>query len=532
MQLTQIAPAPQLNHPARWLALFGPGAIVASLTIGSGELVFSSRGGALFGYPLLGPFLLICLMKWALVFATARHMILTGAHPFQRWMDCPGPSGWLPIVFLLLAVVAFPIWVGFHAGTVGTLLASLFGTEAWWGGSTHFVWGLVTLLLVMGLVWTGGYQRLERVQLAVVGIMLACVTASLAWLRPDPLEMLAGMLGMFQLEYPGWVAENLELRDRPLWVELATYVGVIGGSGYDYLAYVSFLRDKHWGAAAGDVLDADQLTQLAADPHHAARRWIVAPLVDASLSFLIVFLFSAVFLTCGTLVLRPLQQVPSGSDLLTLQARFVAAGTPWLRPLYFVGALLAMLGTLYGTIEVAPCIARELQRALGGRQTDPRSLHRQVTGWVGLGAALLLIGSLATFRISGQSQPPGLIAILTPANLFTGVLACGLISWLAVWSDLRWLPRSLRMPWWLQAANWLGGALFCARDQSVLGPQSSCVATAVGSHDSGRLRAGEVAAMGVVAASQLTRFSGGWPRSTRATSAAPLVRISSIAAAE
>ena len=83
-----------LTNPASWLTLFGPGAIVASLTIGSGELLFSSRGGALFGYRLLGLFLLICLLTWALVLATARQMLLTGAHPFLRWMDCPGPRGW------------------------------------------------------------------------------------------------------------------------------------------------------------------------------------------------------------------------------------------------------------------------------------------------------------------------------------------------------------------------------------------------------------------------------------------------------
>lgn len=83
-----------------------PGGGIASLTIGSGELIFSSRGGAVFGCQLLSLFLAVCVFKWALVFATARHMILTGAHPFQRWMDLPGPRGWLPMAFLLLAIVS------------------------------------------------------------------------------------------------------------------------------------------------------------------------------------------------------------------------------------------------------------------------------------------------------------------------------------------------------------------------------------------------------------------------------------------
>lgn len=94
------------RSPASWLTIFGPGGGIASLTIGSGELIFSSRGGAVFGCQLLSLFLAVCVFKWALVFATARHMILTGAHPFQRWMDLPGPRGWLPMAFLLLAIVS------------------------------------------------------------------------------------------------------------------------------------------------------------------------------------------------------------------------------------------------------------------------------------------------------------------------------------------------------------------------------------------------------------------------------------------
>ena len=80
----------QSRNPLAWLTVFGPGAVIASLTIGSGELIFSSRGGALFGYRLLWFFLLVLLLKWALVFVTARHMVLRGAHPFQCWMELPG----------------------------------------------------------------------------------------------------------------------------------------------------------------------------------------------------------------------------------------------------------------------------------------------------------------------------------------------------------------------------------------------------------------------------------------------------------
>ena len=45
------------------LKIFGPGAIIASVTIGSGETVFPSRSGAIFGYSLLWCFVLGTVIK-------------------------------------------------------------------------------------------------------------------------------------------------------------------------------------------------------------------------------------------------------------------------------------------------------------------------------------------------------------------------------------------------------------------------------------------------------------------------------------
>jgi Mn2+/Fe2+ NRAMP family transporter len=55
--------------------------IIASVTIGSGELVWASRSGAIFGYQLLWCFLLAGVFKGVQVYVAARHMTLTGEHP-------------------------------------------------------------------------------------------------------------------------------------------------------------------------------------------------------------------------------------------------------------------------------------------------------------------------------------------------------------------------------------------------------------------------------------------------------------------
>ncbi len=389
-------------------------------------------------------------------------MVLTGAHPFQRWMELPGPRGWLPFVFFLLALPCFPIWVCFHAGTVGTLVSWLAGTEGMLQGTSHLVWGSIILAGVLVLSFTGGYARLERIQIVITFLMVFAVGLSLFWLKPDWSELLKGLLLPQPLTYPLWISSYPEIATRPVWVETVTYVGIIGGSGYDYLAYVSYIRDKGWGQAKDGIAAASQIEAMATDASHPNRCWIRACLIDCTLSFLAVFIFTAVFVACGTMILGPQEKVPSGTNLLALQAEFVTPIYPWLKWVYFVGAFLAMFGTLYGTIEVAPTVLREMLLAAGTFSGETRTAHSRLWSvlWAGVGGLVLLAGILLYALFARGKTPPGLVAILTPANLFTGVLACGLICVLNHWMDRRFLPPPLRMNGLLQALNLAAGALF------------------------------------------------------------------------
>lgn len=459
-----LAPPPAFTsrNPLLWLKYFGPGAVIASLTIGAGELIFSSRAGALFGYRILWFFLLVLLFKWVLVYVTGRQMILTGVHPFARWMDLPGPRGWFPAVLFLLALACFPVWVGFHAGTTGSLISWLAGTEGAWGDTAHYVWGAGLLGVVMVLVYAGGYAVLEKVQLWIVSVMLVCCVAALVLVRPDWGEFLAGFILPRPLAYPDWAASVKDLAGRPVWVEVVTYVGVLGGSGYDYLAYVSYLRDKGWGHAGSPGVSQEQLARIAAEQPEKLRGWLRVLAMDSTLSFLAVLFFTGVFVACGAVILGPQHKLPAGSNLLALQASFVTAIHPWLKPVYFVGAFLTMFGTLYGTIEVAPTILREFVIGMGGRMDDSelKRLRFRAVTWAGGGGLFVVLFCIGYGLLGKGGQPPGLVALLTPANLFTGVLACGLICWLNSWIERRFLPPAWRVNGVLAVLNLLAGGTF------------------------------------------------------------------------
>lgn len=478
-ELPAINPVPRALisvNPLEWLRVFGPGAIVASLTIGTGELIFSSRGGALFGYGILLPIALICLLKWTLAYSAARHMVLSGIHPFERWMDLPiGPRGWLTVLFFILAVTFIPVWASFHSSVLGDFLAWLTGTKRYLGGATIHLWGAGLLISVFILALAGGYSALEKIQIVIISCMLGAVIITLFLIGPDWLELLRGFIVPERLQYPEWLFSESsptarKIAAQPVWVELSLYVGVIGGASYDYLAYASYLRDKQWGYAAPATLTAG--SSGTASPAASARRltiddkslqlWIRAPLIDCTLSFLIVLVFSAVFVVSGKMLLGPAHQIPGDGAFLEHQAQFVTSVHPWLYPLYVVGAFLTMFGTLYGTVEIMPTILREMKLAVSKNGVSSETFRRirlMAIYWCSFAAFAVLAVSFVYQLRAGEAKPAGLTAILIPVNLFTGVFACGLICLSNVWMD-RSLPAAHRMPIILVALNLLGGLAF------------------------------------------------------------------------
>jgi hypothetical protein len=94
--------------------------------------------------------------------------------------------------------------------------------------------------------------------------------------------------------------------------------------------------------------------------------------------------------------------------------------------------------------------------------SDPDKIRRITILWIGIGGILVLIGNLGWQHITGATKPTALIAILTPANLFTGVLACGIICILSCWADRRCLAAPFKTPSLLTLLNAIAAVLFIA----------------------------------------------------------------------
>ena len=452
-----------------WLSLFGPGAVVASVTIGTGELIFSTRGGVLFGYNILFLFVFISLLKWVLVFGTSKHLLLTGIHPFRRMLELPGPRGWMALMFLMIILVAQPVWVSFHSSVLGNYFALLTGTTESLNGAAQFLWAVVMVAGVLCLSLFGGYNLMERVQIGVVaGLMVAAVT-SMVMYNPDYFEILKGFVTPVFGDYPEWIHEKPEfsgIAGTNKWVELTTYVGVIGGAGFDYMAYTTWLRDKRWGYAGANPPSPELIEEIANDPHHEARKWLKAPVIDCAISFSLIIIFSAVFVTSGVELLGPREAIPDSANMLGQQAEILTNVHHWLYPLYVAGAILTMFGTLYGTFEIGVAIVMEIMRSFNPAWADGRreTIERNVLLWqAGLGLLVVLMMFQVVYSAGieqGESAKSVILKILRPVNLFTGVISCSVFCFVNAWIEKRHTHRNLQSKAWIRFAYLFAGAVF------------------------------------------------------------------------
>ena len=247
------AAAEDLQRGLGWRSLkyFGAGAVVASVTIASGESLFAARCGALFGYAFLWCFAAALVMKGVQVYSAGRYMVLTGEHPMTHWAYLPGPKNWVPITIALLSLFCFPFWQAGLPLMLGNILNWVFGipetNPQFWLYARS--WATLSILVSVALVLFESYAFLEKAQTVIVGLLLGSMLAAVFAARPDWMAVLFGMFTPAIPRYEDWMLmADPAIANRPPWVEIVTCVGAVGGGTYDYLGYIGLFREKGWGA--------------------------------------------------------------------------------------------------------------------------------------------------------------------------------------------------------------------------------------------------------------------------------------------
>jgi len=207
--------------------------------------------------------------------------------------------------------------------------------------------------------WNQTYKRLERTQTIIVGVLLASVVIAAIACRPDLQALIKGMLVPTIPNYQDWIRESYpNIAKQAPWIELVTYIGIIGGGLPAYIGYFGFLRDKKWGLfEKQEIYKHSTKTgftpiDTSKENQEHSRNWLRAIKIDVGGSFLAIFVFSSAFMVLGAVILHSSHLIPDQLDLLTHQEKFLTALSPYLLILYRVGIIAAIGGTLFATFDV------------------------------------------------------------------------------------------------------------------------------------------------------------------------------------
>jgi Mn2+/Fe2+ NRAMP family transporter len=428
--------------PATVLKFFGPGAVIASLTIGSGESILASREGAVFGYAVLWALIAAVIAKGAIVYQSNRYIVLTGEHPMTRFARVfPGPRGWFAALLAVICFMSFPGWSSGVARALGDYLSLL-------GAGAALPWAFAVLVIAAVVSFLGGYALMERIQVVIAGAMTLLVLVAVFVAQPDWLGVLGGFVPG-GLEYQGFVGSAYpEIAERSVYIELAVFLGGIGGGMYDYIGYTGMMREKRWGMLGHRDVDAiSDYYSASADPRSAvplattaenrerARAWSRAPMIDLCAAFVALSIIGAAFIINGATILAADEVVPEGNDVLSYQSAFFGTVAPIFEYFYVVAIVMVLFGTVYAMWEAYTWTAYESLGALSEkiRKRGQRALRPWVYGWTFVGAsAMLLTGA-------------DFVSLITPASIVGGIIACGIYGFGLLYVDRRNMPAEFRM---------------------------------------------------------------------------------------
>lgn len=221
--------------PRKWTAAIGPGLITASVVIGPGSLLTSSKVGATFGYSMMWVLVVAAALMMVYMMLGARLGVLSG-HSAGDWVTRLA-GRWLAAligvsVFFISAAFQFGNNLGVHSAI--EIYAEKFEIK-------HYEYGIV-IFNALSLAFLFGFKNLyrviERMMMMFVGVMLLSFAVNLMFARPLLSELVKG----FVPTLPRGEAGKADLLPVIGWIGTTFVI-----SAAYYQSYL--VRQKGWGKA-------------------------------------------------------------------------------------------------------------------------------------------------------------------------------------------------------------------------------------------------------------------------------------------
>lgn len=445
------------------LAFIGPGIILASAIVGSGELIATTTVGAEAGFVLLWLIVIGCALKVAAQVEIGRHTLTWGRTPLVAFDAVPGPRlcgrGWIYWGWALMTVLIIVQQGGILVGVGQTLAAGLplsaAGREwnrvhdgaaaariaeaaARRGGDAaradelqavrdaleaesrslvkpadETIWLVITAVVTATLLAVGRYRVIEWVSILLVATFVVVTLLAVILLQFDPVWAISGR------ELASGIIPSIPpARDgrSPLMTALATF-GIIGVGAAELMFYPYWCLEKGYGRAVGPRDDSDRWADR-------ARGWIRVLQLDAWLAMLVYTVVTVAFYLLGAATLGRLHIRPAGGEMVrALGAMFGPVFGAWSNTVFLVGAFAVLYSTLFATADGNSrilCDGLVLAGLLPADAEARRTWTKRIAcGWplVALLLALAIREPVAMVLASGVAQSV-MLAALGVAVLF------------------------------------------------------------------------------------------------------------------
>jgi Mn2+/Fe2+ NRAMP family transporter len=253
---------------------------------GSGELLFSPRVGALYGYSLLWALVAAVLLKWFVNREIGRYTVCTGATVIDGFSTIKGPKNWALYLILIPQLFVAVATIAGLAGSAATALVLMLSGDI-------RIWTIGSIFLSTALVVWGRFRVIELVAMILAVLLsLAAIVAALT-VFPDMGELVKG----FVPKIPSGVEYG----------EILPWLGFMLSGAAGMIWYSYWIQKKCYGAAAKPQLDAHNYSS---EEKQRLKGWIKQMTLDNHLAVFGTLLITIAFLILGTELLRPRGLVP------------------------------------------------------------------------------------------------------------------------------------------------------------------------------------------------------------------------------
>lgn len=429
----QLRPEDIENPPTRFVEIFkriGPGLILASSIVGSGELIATTVLGAENGYTLLWLIVISCLVKIAIQNELGRYAIGTGETTLEAFNRVPGPRlGVSWVVWLWVLMVSMTLMqVGGMMGGISEILHDMVPSIS----VTAWVWIVAAGTSVLLIV--GKYSLVERIAMGLV-VSFTILTVSCAFLllkRPEFFSW-TELAGGFMFEMP-----------KGGFVTAVAAFGITGVGATELVMYPYWCIEKGYASYAGKRDDTPAWRER-------AFGWIKVMGVDV-LNSMVIYTFATIaFYLLGAGILHGMGLMPQGSDMVkVLSNMYTETLGSWSLYLFLVGAFAVFYSTLFASTAAHCRMVPDFLAMMG--VFDKKDYAKRIM-YTRIFAVVLLFVPAVYFMF--MQEPVLMIKIGGVAQ----ALMLPVIGFVTVWLRYRHMPKQILPKGWLTLALWISAVV-------------------------------------------------------------------------